>query len=66
MAGGFQKFQNAGQNGAFSSVEVGTGTADILVLLLAFVLLIALISSERRYRVLRERFANYPLEKVSK
>ncbi len=64
MAGGFQKFQNAGQTGSFSNIEVGNGLPSVLALLLAFVLLIALLSTEKRYRKLRERLAAYQDERL--
>jgi hypothetical protein len=60
MASGFQNtnaFQNAGQHGYFSYYEKGNQSSTFVILLLALILLIALLSSEARYRKLLERFA---------
>ena len=56
---GFQNtnaFRSAGQDGSFFYYAVGNQTSTFLVLMLAFVLLFALIFSERRYRELMRRF----------
>ena len=60
MASGFQNtnaFQNAGQNGYFSYYQKGNQSSTFVILVLAGVLLIALLSSEARYRALLERLA---------
>lgn len=45
-------FQNAGKDGYFHYVAVGNQSSTFFVLILAFVLLIALLKSEERYRQL--------------
>ncbi len=60
MASGFQNtnaFQHAGENGSFAYTEIASGAPNLLVLLLALILLVALLTSEARYRKLLERFA---------
>lgn len=47
-------FQNAGQNGNFSYTAIGNQTSTFLVLILALIMLIALLRSERRYRAVLE------------
>jgi hypothetical protein len=47
-------FQNAGQNGNFSYTAIGNQTSTFLVLILALIMLIALLRSERRYRAILE------------
>jgi len=47
-------FQNAGQNGSFSYNAVGNQSSTFLVLILALILLIAYLRSERRYRSILE------------
>jgi hypothetical protein len=66
MVHGIQTFQNAGQNGSFYYYENGSKTSTWLVLMLAIILLIALLCSERRYRALRERFALVQVENWKK
>lgn len=50
-------FQNAGQNGSFTYNEVGNQSSSFFILILAFILLIALLRSEARYRSLLLRIA---------
>ncbi len=60
MASGFQNtnaFQHAGENGSFSYFERSNPAPNLLVLLMALILLIALLTSEARYRKLLERFS---------
>jgi predicted PurR-regulated permease PerM len=45
-------FQNAGQHGTSNYVSIGNQSSTFLVLVLSFVLLIALLKSEERYREL--------------
>jgi hypothetical protein len=45
-------FQNAGQHGFSEYISVGNQSSTFLVLLLSFILLIALLKSEARYREL--------------
>ncbi len=47
-------FQNAGQNGNFYYTAIGNQTSTFLVLILALIMLIALLRSERRYRAIVE------------
>jgi hypothetical protein len=47
-------FQNAGSNGYSYFVNIGNQTSTFFVLILAFVMLIALLKSEERYRKLVE------------
>ena len=47
-------FQNAGQNGNFQYTAIGNQTSTFLVLILAMIMLVALLRSERRYRELLE------------
>jgi hypothetical protein len=47
-----QENQNAGQNGYSHYVSVGNQSSTFLVIWLSFVLLIALLKSEARYREL--------------
>ena len=60
MASGFQNtnaFEHAGEYGSFAYNEIGKNSANFILLILAFILLIALLRSEGRYRGLMERFA---------
>lgn len=55
-----QQFQNAGQHGSFtySYNSVGKNTWVFPVLILSFVILIAFLRSEARYRALLEQIAS--------
>jgi hypothetical protein len=46
------QFQNAGQNGNFSYVSIAGGVPSMLLVILAFFLLVVLLRSEKRYRLL--------------
>jgi predicted PurR-regulated permease PerM len=48
-------FQNAGSNGYSYYVSIANQSSTFFVLVLAFVLLMALLKSEERYRKLLER-----------
>ncbi len=54
-----QAYQNAGQNGSFSytSTSIGNQTSTFLVLILALIMLVAFLQSEKRYRQLLERLS---------
>ena len=45
-------FQNAGQNGSFHYTAIANQAPTLLVLIMALILLIAMLRSERRYREL--------------
>jgi hypothetical protein len=51
-------FQNAGQNGNFYYTAIGNQASTFLVLILAIIMLVALIRSERRYRELLEKLSS--------
>jgi predicted PurR-regulated permease PerM len=48
-------YQNAGQNGFFYNQSIGNQSSSVFVLILVFILLVALLKSEERYRNLVER-----------
>lgn len=47
-------YQNAGQNGSFSYTSIGNQSSTFLVLILALIMLVAFLQSEKRYRALLE------------
>jgi predicted PurR-regulated permease PerM len=47
-------FQNAGRNGYSTYQSIGNQSSTFFVLVLAFILLVALLKSEQRYRKLVE------------
>lgn len=51
------KFQNAGQSGSFAYNEVGNQVPNFFLVLLTFVMLIALLRSEARFRELLLRLS---------
>jgi predicted PurR-regulated permease PerM len=51
-------FQNAGQNGSFTYTSIGNQSSTFLVLILALIILIAFLRSERRYRTLLEKISS--------
>ncbi len=53
-------FQHAGTHGYSYYVSIGNQTSTVLVLMLAFVLLVALLRSEERCRKLVERMMPAP------
>jgi predicted PurR-regulated permease PerM len=54
-------FQNAGQNGSFTYTAIGNQSSTFLVLILALIMLIALLRSERRNRELLQRLSTLQL-----
>ncbi len=50
-------FQNAGQNGSFTYTAIGNQSSTFLVLILALIMLVALLRSERRNRELLQRLS---------
>ncbi len=48
-------YQNAGQNGSFYNVNIANQASSFLALILALILLVALLRSEKRYRELKEK-----------
>ena len=52
--------QNAGQHGYSYYLAVGNHSSTLIVVILAFILLVALLKSEARYRQLVERMCPAP------
>ena len=50
-------FQNAGKDGNFYYTAIGNQASSFLVLLLALIILVAMLRSERRYRELLENLS---------
>lgn len=55
-------FQNAGQNGTFSYTSIGNQSSTFLVLILAIIMLMALLRSEKRNRALLEYLNSHPFK----